>query len=111
MRVPVCPTCGNRATLLDDRFNRKYGCCGLWSWGGKPLVDAETHRARQAAHEAFDRIWKKGVMSRSAAYAELANRLGVPEPEAHMSVMSAETARRVPPIAQEMMSRMFDDQA
>lgn len=32
---------------------------------------------RQLAHERFDRIWKHGVMSRSAAYRWLAEQMGI----------------------------------
>lgn len=95
-RVPVCPRCGEQSVIVDNRFNKKYACCGLWSWGEKPLVDAETHLARQAAHAAFDSLWLDKTMSRGKAYKALSIALGVPEREAHMAIMSKELARQVP---------------
>jgi hypothetical protein len=95
-RVPVCPRCGEQSVIVDNRFNKKYACCGLWSWGEKPLVDAETHLARQAAHAAFDSLWLAKTMSRGKAYEALSIALGVPEREAHMAIMSKELARQVP---------------
>ena len=75
-------------------------CCGLWSWGGKPLVDRETHQARKAAHKAFDPLWKKEGLDRGVAYSLLAEHLGISVDECHMASMDSETARRVPDIVE-----------
>lgn len=95
-KPPICPVCNEKSKLVDERFNKKYACCGLWSWGGKPLTDRETHNARIAAHNSFDPLWKTGFMRRGKAYALLAKLLNVKEREAHMSIMPKELALQVP---------------
>lgn len=62
---PICPICGERAVRSMTRYGRRHDCCGLWSWGNKPLADAETHAARSEAHRVFDVIWKSGHLPRA----------------------------------------------
>lgn len=92
----VCPSCGRPSEVQSTRYGRRDECasCGLWSWGGKPLVDAETHQARQAAHVAFDEIWKRGFKKRTRAYQWLQRRLRMDE-QPHMATMDVATAVRV----------------
>jgi hypothetical protein len=59
-------------------------------------VDEETHKARQTAHEVFDRLWKDGLMSRSRAYARLSHMLGITPEQCHMKVMTKRVALQVP---------------
>lgn len=96
MKDVMCPVCGRRARTVDTSYGSRHSCCGLWSWDGAPLVDADTHNARKAAHRAFDSLWQGGVLSRSQAYAELARALGLPVKRCHMKLMDAQTAWRVP---------------
>lgn len=49
----------------------------------------------EQAHRFFDMIWQKNHMSREEAYAWLATRLGVEEPEAHMRGMPHEQCLNV----------------
>ena len=99
---PICPVCGNRAARSQTRYGTRHDCCGLWSWGNHPLADRDTHEARKAAHAAFDPIWQKGILSRGVAYAKLQKALGLSEPECHMKVMNAATAKRVPEAARQI---------
>jgi hypothetical protein len=92
----TCPSCGGEPRRQTTRFGVRHSCCGLWSWGSKPLVDRETHEARQAAHAAFDRLWQSGRVRRARAYRLLQNELGLSPDDCHMALMDAETARRVP---------------
>jgi hypothetical protein len=92
---PICPRCGNPAKASKGKFGDKAECCGLWSWGGKPLVDRETHFSRIQAHAAFDPIWKDKIMSRSAAYSRLADMMQMSKKDCHISLMNARDARRV----------------
>jgi hypothetical protein len=95
---PVCPKCGEAAERQATRYGTRHAHCGLWSWGGKPLTDAETHAARRAAHHAFDALWKapNRLMMRREAYALLAKELGLPKGTAHMATMDRAMAERVP---------------
>lgn len=91
----TCPRCGGAAPSQHTRWGLRHACCDLWSWKGKPLVDAATHQARQAAHAAFDILWRERGWDRGIAYAWLADQLGIPEARAHMRDMDAATANRV----------------
>lgn len=93
---PICPTCGDRAQRSDTQYGRRHDCCGLWSWGNKPLADAETHEARKNAHAVFDVLWKSGHLSRGEAYLVLSWATGWPESECHMMHMPKEKAHQVP---------------
>ena len=98
-----CPKCGSDVRRVKTRYGIRNSCCDLWSWDNAPLVDAETHDARKAAHAAFDRIWKSGVMKRGQAYRALAEEMGLTRADCHMKIMDAPTARRVPAIADRIM--------
>lgn len=76
----------------------------MWSWGDKPLVDAETHEARQKAHEAFDPLWKTGRMTRNEAYSALQWATGLSEKNCHMARMDAERAKRVPAAVEKIIA-------
>ena len=57
----------------------------------------------------FDTLWKKGLVSRKEAYRLLAAELGIPEKEAHMSIMDSKTARRVPAAVARIRTRLMKD--
>jgi hypothetical protein len=85
------------------RWGMRYDHCSLWAWGNHPLADAATHKARQLAHVAFDRIWSMDQTAtpreirdrRSAAYQELAELMGMDPKDCHIKKMSLEQATKV----------------
>lgn len=105
----VCPSCGNDMVLRGtDRYRHRdgsprmfYGCsayprcrstCGAHP-DGRPAsspADAETKRARIRAHEAFDRLWKRGIMTRHDAYRHLQLLMHLSKDEAHIGFFSKE---------------------
>jgi hypothetical protein len=80
--------------LYGGKFGLAYRCgrdgCGGAHGAhpdGSPLgdpADLRTRRARTEAHDAFDRLWRYGPLSRSEAYGWMAGVLGVPREEAHI---------------------------
>jgi hypothetical protein len=94
-KAPICPTCLKPARLSAGKFGIKAECCGLWSWGFKPLVSRETHVARIQAHAAFDRLWKNGEMPRRAAYARLSDVMQMDREDCHISLMTVDQAKAV----------------
>ena len=102
----ICPVCEEAAKETRTRYGIRHDCCGLWSWGGKPLVGAMTHRARKKAHEAFDKLWQEGLVERNEGYRMLADELGISEAEAHMSIMDKETASKVPAAVERIRRRI-----
>lgn len=101
--APICPRCERISLAQKTKYGVRHSCCGLWSWGGKPLVGAETHEARKAAHAAFDTIWQGGHMSRSYAYEELARRLRISPQECHIAQFDVKHARLTIEIATDIM--------
>ena len=117
MDLTRCLECGHHAEPVtgdriyphrrDLRAKRFYLCaCGAYVGAhrdsGEPLghpVGAEGRKARMAAHDAFDPLWRSGRMSRSEAYKWLAEQLGQPASKTHISWMTAEQARQVAALA------------
>ena len=58
-------------------------------------VDRETARWRQRAHEAFDKIWKRGIKGRGQAYKWLRLRLRLPKGQDHISKLSVEQCQEL----------------
>lgn len=102
-----CPECGSPMNRKwTPRFERWFYSCSRWpacdgSHGchpdGSPLgvpANKETKRLRIEAHEAFDRLWKEGRMTRSEAYRWLSGALGS-DGQVHIGQMNADQCRRV----------------
>lgn len=94
---PECPDCGLPMSLMGSRWGLGWHCPDASCGGrhgahpdGRPLgipADAGTRRARAEAHDAFDRLWQHGAMTRSQAYSWLARTLGVGKDEAHIGML------------------------
>ncbi|HEU6456151.1 MAG TPA: zinc-finger-containing protein [Roseateles sp.] len=113
-RQVLCNYCGRHADLhgglavypdRKDLADRQFWVC--WAcdaWVGckrgtdEPfgeLADEELRAARIAAHKAFDPIWQNELMSRSAAYAWLAEELGVARTDCHIGLLSLQDSWRM----------------
>ena len=101
-----CPKCDETPVRSNTRYGPRLDCCGLWAWGDHPLADAATHAARRAAHDAFDPIWREGLLSRTAAYRELAKQMQLSASDCHMKLMTASQAQRVVCVAAKMRARL-----
>jgi|SRR5690625_21825 len=100
----ICPKCQEKATQTQTQYGLRSACkkCNLWSWGGKPLVCAETHASRRRAHEEFDVLWKGGYMSRTEAYSLLAKKMGMSKKDCHISLFSPELCEKAISISREI---------
>lgn len=94
-QAPACPKCGNLARITATQYGPRAACCGLHSWGLKPLVDPDTHKARNAAHAAFDPLWQHGTFRRGEAYRRLHAAMQITSEKCHIAQMTASQARRV----------------
>ncbi len=111
---PVCPYCSAVAVLVGgeviyphrpDLAAKKFWRCApcMAYVGCHPhttnalgrLANAELRAAKQAAHAAFDPLWKKGQQHRSTAYAWLAERLGKQDGTCHIGMMDVADCKRV----------------
>jgi hypothetical protein len=111
-----CPYCDRPARLVKGRAiyphrpdlaHRNFWRCdpcdahvGCHNNGTKDkplgrLANAELRRAKQAAHAAFDPLWKSGAMKRKEAYAWLAESLGIAEQNTHIGMFDVDSCRAV----------------
>ena len=119
---PDCPYCGKRAQRCvgsaiyphrpDLDAKTFYRCVPCKAWVGchpgtntplGRLANAELRQAKQAAHAAFDPLWKRKAerfglsknKARGKGYAWLAMQLGIDQKDCHIGMMDVETCRRV----------------
>jgi len=59
------------------------------------LAGPEVRRARLEAHDVFDLVWKSGIRRRNAAYAALAEHLGIERGACHIGSFDVATCARV----------------
>lgn len=100
----ACPVCGRKPELVTGAIVYPHrtdlhaklfwrcpqGCAYVGCHAGTQtplgvMATEGTRRARIRAHDAFDAIWKDGHMTRSRAYEELAQRLGIPWAQCHIA--------------------------
>lgn len=106
-RVGTCPTHGHTLRSRRGKFGHFYSCpeypnCDIiGSFSGFDhkfrISDQPTRAARMRAHEAFDQLWKRGHLKRTAAYKWLAAELGIKNAgrDCHIKHFDEETCRRV----------------
>jgi len=114
MRKPYCDACKCESELKTGReiyprrpdlsWVKVYECGGCKRRVGchrgtiKPLGTLSTdeeRKARMSAHKEFDPLWKNGSISRSQAYAELSDYLGLSKEKTHIGMFDVETCQRV----------------
>jgi ssDNA-binding Zn-finger/Zn-ribbon topoisomerase 1 len=110
-----CPYCGSPVVLRDSHYvyhnNKDYG--KMWVCSNFPqcdsyvgchpgttiplgrLADSILRRAKHNAHEAFDPLWKSGLMTRKEAYIWLSAMLRIPQEECHIGMFDVKTCGKV----------------
>lgn len=128
--APICDYCGQPAALKPDSEvydGRSFGgkvwhCapCDAWTSCHKGthepfgrMANAELRTAKMEAHAAFDPQWRgaradgvKRSVARNAAYAWLAEQLGLRQDECHFSRFDVALCRRVIEVCRESAARM-----
>lgn len=94
-------TCGRVMQQVEGRYGEYLRCTGFPACdrtcqpGGKP-TDSPTRKARIAAHEAFDPLWKDGGRrARGRAYKWLADAMKVKIRDCHISRFTKGQCERV----------------
>lgn len=109
-----CDYCGEPAALITGRelyphrpdltHVRAWKCAPCDAWVGchrgttRPLgrlANADLRAAKQAAHAAFDPLWRGTKWRRSAAYRWLAQQMGLPAKQCHIGMFDANQCARV----------------
>lgn len=118
MRTVICDYCGRPAHYVDSAIvynGRSYGmiwyCQDCRAWVGchkgsdRPkgrLADAELRGWKRGAHAAFDPIWRgKTPFTRRAAYAWLAEEMGLPPEQTHIGMFNVDQCKQVIKICKE----------
>jgi hypothetical protein len=110
MEGKICPYCGDKTQFVDSSvvYSKSYGmiyyCARDKAWVGVHkgtnvalgrLADAALRQRKKQAHEIFDQIWQKGVMSRQKAYKWLSHKLLLEPEHTHIGMFSEKTCRKV----------------
>lgn len=75
--------------LCDDLKCAAYvGCHNGTDNPFGTMADAQTRRARQAAHAVFDQLWKKRIMKRKDAYLWLSKEIDIPYNKCHIGMFN-----------------------
>lgn len=120
----TCPYCGKPAKLVDGLaiYPRRSDLAELRFWKCGPcdayvgchkrgarigrnrisdgtvplgrLANAELRTWKSRVHEVFDPIWNGGGMTRNAAYAWLAHKLGIHQSDCHVGMFDVEQCKR-----------------
>ena len=92
----VCPNCGAYTGCHKKGARTKYKGQTIVSDGTIPLgipANAGLRKLRMQAHGLFDPVWRGGAISRKKAYSKMAEHLGIPIDDCHISHFN-ETAIR-----------------
>jgi hypothetical protein len=113
VEIVKCIECGSSADLVTgeriyphrpDLYHKRFWLCACGAYCGchgvttRPLGNpcgAETRRARMAAHEAFDPLWRSRQMDRRAAYSWLSLCMDLDRDKTHIGMMTAAQAWEV----------------
>ena len=112
VKALLCPYCGTAAELVDSAViyhGRSYGpawrcpACpdayvGCHRGTTRPLgrlANRELRASKVKAHEAFDRLWRGGLMSRSEAYKLLADWMGLDREDCHIGEFDVDQCQAV----------------
>ena len=99
---PICPRCGCGAAKHETRYGPRHECCGLWSWGGKPLADANTHEVRRKLAPLMKQVHDNIGIIKSMR--EITKRSGIHDPKKLMiGEMNEVTARKVLAVVEDMV--------
>lgn len=128
--TPVCPYCGEDAEFLESSAvlygGQNYGpawrCAPCSAWVGchkgtnRPLgrlANAELRKAKRAAHDAFDALWRgkmrrhRGTQkqARAAASAWLAEQIKIEAKDCRIGMMDVVDCRRVVDVCSNLPKR------
>jgi len=112
--VPAnCSYCGGNINIVEDKliYGQTYGnqlfVCENWpkcnalakvppnNTTPVALADRILRQARVAAHNAFDRQWKRGKLTRSQAYEKLSRLMSISRAECHISMFDIHQCQEV----------------
>ena len=97
LRFFYCDNGHDPAYVGTHKYGKSFGT----------LADAETRKARSQAHQAFDRIWKDKLLSRSKAYRVLSRYMNLPLKKTHIGMFSATQANEVVSFSKDLYNHIL----
>ena len=107
----ICPYCGRETELIDSALiyngvsygwayicrqcNAYVGCYKGTQKAMGRLADEELRRCKHQAHELFDQIWERKLMSRREAYTWLSQQLGTERDLTHIGMFDVDLCEKV----------------
>lgn len=85
----------------ETKYGRRYNCpvggCTVVLWDGSTSTPADyaTRQKRIEAHDAFDRLWKSGSLTRYACYKKLSRHLALSSEAVHIGKFNIEQCEAV----------------
>lgn len=98
----VCSPCDARVGC--HKSNKRHGMSGKEPLG--VLANGALRKARSEAHKQFDRLWKTGRMSRTAAYKFLSQRLALHPDDCHIALFDIEQCIQAADISRSVMEHI-----
>jgi zinc-finger-containing domain len=116
MTAPICDYCGNPAKMVSgaEIYAHRADLSEKIFWQCKPcdayvgthansadhialgrLANFELRRAKNAAHSAFDPMWKGGSVNRKTAYSWLSKTLGIKASLCHIGMFDVDQCKAV----------------
>ena len=120
-----CPYCGYPTELADSK--EIYGTSHGWMYICRRcqagvgchkgttrslgrVADKELRRLKHLAHEAFDPLWKSGLLPRRAAYEILSIAFDLPEEQTHIGMFDPDMCRKVISLSKVIMKLLQNGQ-
>ena len=123
-----CQYCKQEAKKVDGLYlyphieelanNTYYVCEPCKAWVGchkgtdtpmGTLANMSLRRRRNAAHKAFDRLYKEGFMKRTECYTWLAFTLNIPTKFCHIGLFNEEQCLNVTQVSKEKLLEYLDE--
>lgn len=116
----ICPYCGKKTELIDSS-EIYHGTAYGWMYICRPcdayvgcyngttrslgrLANSELRALKKEAHDAFDKIWRNGMMCRTDAYSWLSEQIGTPLEVTHIGMFDVENCKKVIQISNEYLA-------
>jgi hypothetical protein len=118
----TCRYCGNEVVFTSNAeiYGKEYGngkcflCRNCMAYVGVhtetltplgTLANDELRKARNKAHEQFDKLWKSKKMKRNEAYSWLAKKMNLKKEDTHIALFEIEQCEKVVEIVKEFEGR------
>lgn len=124
LKGKICPYCKDKSQYVDSIqiYGKSYGMiyfckrCDAWCGVDKNnptkslgrLANHELRELKKKAHATFDPLWQNLLVSRTNAYRELSEYLGIEKKYTHIGMFSSKTCLRVIEFSKNYKQKKFE---